>query len=51
MEKLQESPILALQKQRQLLQIEYEAEKEAFRKQTEETWWRLVSAVDGQELL
>ena len=36
MEKLQESPILALQKQRQLLQIEYEAEKEAFRKQTEE---------------
>ena len=35
MEKLQDSPILALQKQRQLLQTEYEAEKEAFRQQTE----------------
>ena len=35
MEKLHDSPILALQKQRQLLQIEYEAEKEAFRLQTE----------------
>ena len=35
MEKLLDSPILALQKQRQLLQIEYEAEKEAFRQQTE----------------
>ena len=35
MEKLHDSPILALQKQRQLLQIEYEAEKEAFRQQTE----------------
>ena len=30
-----ESPILALQKQRQLLQMEYEAEKEEFREQTE----------------
>ena len=36
MEKQVESPILALQKQRQLLQIEYEAEKEAFRQQTEQ---------------
>ena len=35
MKNLQESPILALQKQRQLLQTEYEAEKEAFRQQTE----------------
>ena len=35
MEKQLESPILALQKQRHLLQIEYEAEKEAFREQTE----------------
>ena len=30
------SPILALQQQRLLLQMEYQAEKEAFRKQTEE---------------
>ena len=36
MENLQESPILALQKQRQLLQLEYETEKEAFREQTEQ---------------
>ena len=36
MEKLNDSPILALQKQRQLLQIEYEAEKEAFRLHTEQ---------------
>ena len=35
MQNNQESPILALQKQRQLLQMEYEAEKEAFRQQTE----------------
>jgi len=33
----QASPILALQQQRLLLQMEYAAEKEAFRKQTEET--------------
>ena len=32
----QNSPILALQQQRLLLQMEYETEKEAFRKQTEE---------------
>ena len=32
----QVSPILALQQQRLLLQMEYQAEKEAFRKQTEE---------------
>ena len=32
----QSSPILALQQQRLLLQMEYAAEKEAFRKQTEE---------------
>ena len=31
MEKQLDSPILALQKQRQLLQMEYEAEKEEFR--------------------
>ena len=36
MKNLQESPILALQKQRQLLQMEYEAEKDAFREQTEQ---------------
>ena len=36
MENQQVSPILALQQQRLLLQMEYEAEKEAFRKQTEE---------------
>ena len=36
MEKQQNSPILALQQQRLLLQMEYAAEKEAFRKQTEE---------------
>ena len=35
MEKFHDSPILALQKQRQLLQLEYDAEKEAFRQQTE----------------
>ena len=35
MEKRIDSPVLALQKQRQLLQIEYEAEKETFRLQTE----------------
>ena len=35
MQNHQESPILALQKQRQLLQMEYEAEKDAFRQQTE----------------
>lgn len=35
MQNHQESPILALQKQRQLLLIEYEAEKETFRQQTE----------------
>ena len=33
----QSSPILALQQQRLLLQMEYAAEKEAYRKQTEET--------------
>ena len=32
---LQESPIQLLQRQRLLLQMEYYAEKEAFRKQTE----------------
>ena len=32
----QNSPILALQQQRLLLQMEYQAEKEAYRKQTEE---------------
>ena len=32
----QNSPILALQQQRLLLQLEYQTEKEAFRKQTEE---------------
>ena len=32
----QSSPILALQQQRLLLQLEYQAEKEAFRKQSEE---------------
>ena len=32
----QSSPILALQQQRLLLQLEYQTEKEAFRKQTEE---------------
>jgi superfamily I DNA and/or RNA helicase len=48
----QVSPILALQQQRLLLQMEYAAEKEAFRKQTEEmglqrkvkrgdAWWPL----------
>ena len=36
MENQQVSPILALQRQRLLLQIEYQAEKEAFCKQTEE---------------
>ena len=36
MEKQIDSPILALQKQRQLLQMEYEAEKEEFRQQTEQ---------------
>jgi len=36
MENQQVSPILALQQQRLLLQVEYQAEKEAFRKQTEE---------------
>ena len=36
MENQQISPILALQQQRLLLQMEYQAEKEAFRKQTEE---------------
>lgn len=36
MENQQVSPILALQQQRLLLQKEYQAEKEAFRKQTEE---------------
>ena len=36
MEKQLDSPILALQKQRQLLQMEYEAEKEEFRQQTEQ---------------
>ena len=34
---LQTSPIQALQQQRLLLQLEYQTEKEAFRKQTEET--------------
>ena len=34
---LQESPIQLLQRQRLLLQMEYYAEKEAFRKQTEAT--------------
>ena len=33
----QNTPILALQQQRLLLQMEYQAEKEAYRKQTEET--------------
>ena len=48
----QTSPILALQQQRLLLQLEYQTEKEAFRKQTEEmglqrkvkrgdAWWPL----------
>ena len=32
----QNTPILALQQQRLLLQMEYQAEKEAYRKQTEE---------------
>ena len=32
----QTSPILALQQQRLLLQMEYAAEKDTFRKQTEE---------------
>ena len=32
----QPSPILALQQQRLLLQMEYQAEKEAYRKQTEQ---------------
>ena len=32
---VQESPIQALMRQRALLQMEYYAEKEAFRKQTE----------------
>jgi superfamily I DNA and/or RNA helicase len=36
MENQQVSPLLALQQQRLLLQMEYQAEKEAFRKQTEE---------------
>lgn len=36
MSQLQVSPILALQQQRYLLQMEYAAEKDAFRKQTEE---------------
>lgn len=36
MEKQQSSPILALQQQRLLLQMEYQSEKETFRKQTEE---------------
>ena len=36
MENQQVSPLLALQQQRLMLQMEYEAEKEAFRKQTEE---------------
>ena len=36
MENQHVSPILALQQQRLLLQMEYQAEKEAFRKQTEE---------------
>jgi len=36
MENQQTSPILALQQQQLLLQMEYQAEKEAFRKQTEE---------------
>ena len=36
MEKQQSLPILALQQQRLLLQMEYAAEKETFRKQTEE---------------
>ena len=36
MENKQVSPLLALQQQRLMLQMEYEAEKEAFRKQTEE---------------
>ena len=35
MVKFHDSPILALQKQRQLLQLEYETEKESFRQQTE----------------
>ena len=48
----QNSPVLALQQQRLLLQLEYQTEKEAFRKQTEEmglqrkvkrgdAWWPL----------
>ena len=36
MENQQVSPFLALQQQRLLLQMEYQAEKETFRKQTEE---------------
>ena len=36
MEKQQSSPILALQQQQLLLQMEYQSEKETFRKQTEE---------------
>ena len=36
MENKQVSPLLALQQQRLMLQMEYQAEKEAFRKQTEE---------------
>ena len=48
----QNSPVLALQQQRLLLQLEYQTEKEAFRRQTEEmglqrkvkrgdAWWPL----------
>ncbi|MBQ8065463.1 MAG: AAA family ATPase [Prevotella sp.] len=50
MERLQSSPVQALQQQRLLLQLEYETEKEAFRQQTElagigrkvqrgDAWW------------
>ena len=40
---LQESPIQLLQRQRLLLQMEYYAEKEAFRKQTEAAWYAAKS--------
>ena len=45
--------IQALQQQRLLLQMEYAAEKDAFRKQTEEMGLMrcLVPPEDGQELL
>ena len=54
-----DSPILSLQRQYELLQMEYEYEKEQFRQQTElmgigrkvKTGHVLVSASSGTELL